>query len=1104
MRVAMALVAGLGCASATAGGAGRPEAPVGLRCEHLVSPLAVEASRPRLSWEVRDPRRGAIQSAYRILVASSPAALAVGRGDLWDSGKVSSRESLHIAYSGRPLTSFRQCWWKVRTWDGSGRPGPWSAPAYWRMGLLRQSDWRARWIEDPAPAPAARGAHNGFHSPLEARPDAEAWVMVDLGSSRQIDGVRLFPARPYDWREDVPGFLFPLRYRVEASAEVSFAEPVVVADRTMHDQPGPGTEPVTVRFAPVTARWVRLMVTHLRAREPEVHAFALAEMEVLGQGRNLSRGRPVQASGSIESGGWSIANLVNGNTASHPASGQNPLPAVMLRGEFQVPGRVVRATAYASALGLYELRLNGHRVGDHILAPEWTSYWQRVQYQAYDVTRLVRRGANAVGVWLADGWYAGRIGLSSIVPGGPLRGIYGRKPRAIVQVRVELADGRVLTVGSGRTWRSTTDGPIRAADILDGEEYDARRAAAGWDRPGYSARGWRPVALARVGAARLVAQPNEPIRVMRELPAVAVTEPRPGVFVFDLGQNMVGWARLRLRGVPGRAVTLVHAEMLNPDGSVYTANLRGAAQTNRYTPWGTGAEVYEPRFTYHGFRYVQVEGLAARPRRDDLVGRVFWSSSPEVGAFASSNALVNRLWRNIVWTQRANLMSTPTDCPQRDERLGWMGDIQVFGQTAMFHMDLAAFFTKWLRDVRDDQARDGRFPDFAPHPFGPDDRFSGAPAWADAGVLVPWDVWVNYADRRLIEEHLPAARRWVDFVASHNPDGLWRNRRGNDYSDWLNGDTIIEAGWPRTGGAVPPEVLATAFHARSADLVARMSVVVGRPRDAARYAALAQRVRAAFLRAYVDRDGRIQGDTQAGYALALAFDLLPARLEPAAFGHMLQALDRYGNRVSTGIQTTHRMMLELTRRGRTDLAHHLLLSRAFPSWLYSVDQGATTIWERWDGYVRGRGFQDPGMNSFNHWALGAVGEWMWRTMAGLSPDPAHPGWAAFVVQPRPGGGIGWVRARYRSPRGEISVAWRHGGGRFDLRVTVPANVSAVVWVPTSDPGAVTEGGAPAERVAGVRRAGREPGAVAYRVGGGTYRFDSPLDGLHGEQGRVQR
>jgi len=1101
----MALLTGLVCATAAAASEGsRPGPPGRLRCEYLVNPLAVDTLQPRLSWEVRDPRRGAIQSAYRILVSSSPSALAAGRGDVWDSGKVLSRQTLNVAYGGRPLRSGGRYWWKVRTWDAAGQPGPWSAAAFWGMGLLRSSDWRARWIEDPTPVAPARAAHNGFHSPLESRPEAPAWVAIDLGAPQRIDSVRLHPARPYDWREDTPGFLFPLRYRVEVAGDRSFGDAVVVADRAGSDQPNPGMEAVRIGFAPVMARWVRLTVTRLRAREPGVHAFALAEMEVLHGDRNLAQGCPVEASGSIQSGGWSMANLVDGDTTSHAASDQRPLPSVMLRGEFRLTGRVRRAMAYVSALGLYELRLNGRRVGENLLAPEWTNYRKRVQYQAYDVTSVVRQGVNALGLWLGDGWYAGRIGLSTMVPGGTVRGIYGRKPRGIVQIRLEFSDGRVADVGSDGSWRSTTEGPLRAADILDGEEYDARREQVGWDRPGFTARGWRPVAIVRDAAPKLVAQPNEPIRVVRELPSVAVTEPRPGVFVFDLGQNMVGWVRLRLRGVRGRPVTLVHAEMLNDDGTVYTANLRGAAQTDRYTPRSAGTEVYEPRFTYHGFRYVQVGGLAARPRSSDLVGRVFCSSAPEVGAFACSNGQVNRLWRNIVWTQRANLMSTPTDCPQRDERLGWMGDIQAFGQTAMFHMDLAAFFTKWLRDVRDDQARDGRFPDFAPQPFGPDGTFSGAPAWGDAGVLVPWDVWVNYGDRRLIEEHLPAARRWVDFVARNNPDGLWRTRRGADYNDWLNGDTLIQEGWPRTGGAVPPEVLATAFHARSAQSLARLYAAVGRRTDAARYEAWARQVRDAFVRAYVDAEGRILGDTQAGYALALAFDLLPERLQPAAFAHLLRALDRYGNRVSTGIQTTHRMMLELSRRGRSDVAYRLLLSRAFPSWLYSVDQGATTIWERWDGYVKGRGFQDPGMNSFNHWALGSVGEWMWRVMAGLSPDAAHPGWAAFLVRPHPGGGIGWVRARYRSPRGVISVAWRHAGSSFALDVAVPPNTSATVWVPTTDVDAVAEGSMAADRVAGVRRVQTTSGAVAYRVGAGVYRFRAPLDPSGGDQGRMER
>ena len=453
--------------------------------------------------------------------------------------------------------------------------------------------------------------------------------------------------------------------------------------------------------------------------------------------------------------------------------------------------------------------------------------------------------------------------------------------------------------------------------------------------------------------------------------------------------------------------------------------------------------------------------------------------------------MLNKLWQNILWTQRANLMSVPTDCPQRDERLGWMGDIQAFSQTAVFNMDMAGFFTKWTQDIRDAQADDGRYADFSPHPFGRNDRFTGVPAWGDAGAVVPWRCYLNYGDTRLLERHWESAQRWVEFIRRENPDLIWRKARHNDYNDWLNGDWIKQANWPAKGGAVPNEVLATAFFAHSTETVAKMAEALGRAEDAKRYSSLFSDIKAAFHRAFVQADGRIQGDTQAGYALALHFDLLPEELRPKAAAPLIEGVHRYQDHISTGIQTSHRLLLELTRGGANDLAWQLLTNRTFPSWGYMIENGATTIWERWDGYVKGRGFQDPGMNSFNHWALGSVGEWMIRHILGLNPDEQHPGWKQFIIRPRPGGGVTWAKGHYDSIRGRIACEWKLEGARFILKVTVPVNTTAVVGVPTRDATAVTEGGEPAGGAQRVKLLRREDNLAVFEVGSGTYQFAAP-------------
>jgi len=773
-------------------------------------------------------------------------------------------------------------------------------------------------------------------------------------------------------------------------------------------------------------------------------------------------------------------------------------PSTYLRKQFTLAAPVRWAVVYASALGLYELRINGQRVGDHILAPEWTDYDTKAQYQGYDVTALLREGENVIGAVLGPGWYAGQLGLGAAFLGIE-RGYYGRLLRFIAQLHIEGADGTTQVVSTDGSWRYTTDGPIRAADILAGEIYDARREMPGWDAPGFDDRRWQPVASS--GGPTLVAQPNEPIRITRTLTPIAVTEPRPGVFIFDLGQNMVGWARLKVRGQAGDDIRLRYGEALNPDGTLYRDNLRlpdpsdpqrGAQQEDHYICRGDGDETFEPHFTYHGFRYVEVSGLRYTPAASDLTGCVFHSSGADVGQFECSSPLLNKIMSAVQWTQRSNLHSVPTDCPQRDERLGWAGDIQVYSQTAMFNMDMAAFFTKWLRDVREAQADDGRFPDFAPHPFDPNARFSGNPGWGDAGVIIPWRMYLNYGDTRILEEMFEPACRYIDWSAANNPDLIWRNRSQLTplwYGDWLNADTFVDIpGLPRAGGEVPKEVYSTAFFAYSTQLVARMAEVLGRRPEARKYARLAEQIRAAFNREFVAADGRITGDTQAGYALALHFDLLPARLRPRAVRHMLAAMQPYGGGLSTGIQSTVRMMLELTRYGHTDIAYRLINRTEMPSWGYMIEHGATTIWERWDGWAEGRGFQNPGMNSFNHYAIGAVGEWMWRVIAGINPDESAPGYKHVRIRPIPGGGLTWARASYDSIRGRIAVAWSVDGQGVNVDVALPPGVTAAVEIPTSGEAVIEESGQPLERCEGVGRVARGDTSTVIEVESGEYKF----------------
>ena len=1068
--------------------------PINLRCEHLENPLGIDIRNPRLSWQLKalDPnQRGQKQLAYQILVASDPNKLHLNEGDLWDTGRKVSDQTLHVQYNGKVLPSKIRCFWKVRVWDENNRASSWSEPALWSMGLLDRQEWDAKWIGDPtvtvSPEAESRSAkilNYGYHCKPVTSAETEKWIVLDIGSEQLVEFIKLFPALTFDDSPKANSFYFPRRFKVEVSTRSDFKEARTVVDHTVEDISEPHAEAQQYKVGPIAARYLRLTVTGLRMTHQGYAIFALSEIEVWSGSKNLSKDAKVEVLDSDEGSGWSKDFLVDGNTKTvlPPTLMQ---AATYLRKPFEVAGEVKRATVYVKARGVYELRLNGKRVGDRLLSPEWTSYQHRIQYQTYDVTRELRAGKNTIGAILGAGWYSGRIGLV------PKRRVYGPFPQLLLRLEVELKDGKTQSFVSDESWQKAPVVPLLSSDILDGEIYDARKETGGWDAADSNITGWQTVeADSNLGKAKLVGQINEPIRVVSELAPVNLTEPKPGSYIFDLGQNMVGWCRIQLKGAAGENVRLRYAEMLNDDGTIYTANLRGAPATDHFVLRGSGEEVFEPHFTYHGFRYVEVTGLSYRPPLDAIRGRVFHSSAPDTGAFETSSPLVNQLMHNIVWTQRANLHSIPTDCPQRDERLGWMGDIQAFSQTAIFNMNMAAFFSKWLQDVRDDQLADGRFPDFAPNPFiamGQENMF-GAPAWADAGTIVPWRAYLNYADIRLLEQHFESSKRWADFVRSKNPGNLWENSRGGDYNDWLNADTLVLEGWPKKGGAIPKPVFATAFYAHSVDLVARMAATLGRVDEAKHYEQLFGQIKAAFNRAYVSPDGRIEGNTQAGYALALHFDLLPESLRAKATMNMVEGLKPYNGQLSTGIQSTHRLMLELTRNGLNEEAYRLLNLRSFPSWGFMIDNGATTIWERWDGYVKGRGFQDPGMNSFNHWAFGAVGEWLWRNIIGINPDESKPGYQHFIIRPRPGGGLIWAKGAYDSIRGLIVSDWKIDNHLFKLKVSIPVNTTATVYVPTSNEKSVKESGNPVHTAKGVTWLGREEGTAKYRVLSGSYEF----------------
>ena len=758
-------------------------------------------------------------------------------------------------------------------------------------------------------------------------------------------------------------------------------------------------------------------------------------------------------------------NLVmSGNTDSWFAYGAD---VPVLRTEFDVEKEVESARIYAAARGLYELQLNGEPVGDHELAPGWTDYNTRIQYQTYDVTDQIDDGDNAFGAEIADGWYAGRVAMFG-------DSIYGSDTSLIAQLRITYTDGSEQVVATDDSWR-TTNGPTTSADLLDGEAYDAGRAAelGAWSEPGYDDDEWSAVVERPSATSKLEPQTAPPVRVTEELDAKALPSPADGVHVYDLGQNMVGHARVTLTGEAGQTVRIRVAEVLNPDGSLYTANFRGAKATDYYTFATDDAETWEPKFTFHGFRYVEITGVDEAPSADAITGVVVGTDNTPTASLETSSALVNQLQSNIVWGQRGNFLSIPTDTPARDERMGWTGDINVFANTANYNMDSHLFLTKWLQDLRDTQNAEGSFPGVAPVIPGRFDGGYGRAGWADAGVHVPYSIWQAYGDTQVILDSYDSMKRYVDYLDG-SANGHIRDFGG--YNDWLNLDDDT-----------PATVIDTAFLAKGTREFAEMAEAVGRDDDAQLYLERYEAIKAAYGAAFVSADGTVRGDSQTAYILTITNDLIPAGLEDEVASQFVETLERRNNHLSTGFLGVDGLLPALTAIGRTDIAYKLLQNTDYPSWGYEIGKGATTIWERWNSIMPDGSFGPVEMNSFNHYAYGAVGEWMYGTMAGVSA--LEPGFHKVLIAPQAGAGIDSSDFSLDTPYGTVASSWKtSASGVMKLDVTVPANTTAEIRIPTSSRWAITEGGKPAASVPGIEFSSFADGVAVFTVGSGEYAF----------------
>src|SRR4030042_1441831 len=835
--------------------------------EHKKNPVGIDAQKPRLSWKLTGSGNNILQTAYSVRVAADQK-FSSGKM-IWQSGKINSDASVLQEYDGPALKSGQRYYWQVRVWDNRGKESKWSEAAYWEMGLLYPSDWKARWIE----------------------------------------------------------------------------------------------------------------------METDKNRYA---------------------------------------------------PSPHFRKEFLISKTVTKAVVYVTSHGLYELHLNGEKVGAQVLTPGWTSYGKRLQYQVYDVTGKLVKGSNAIGAVLGDGWYRGTLAW------GDNWAIYGKRLGLLMQMKITYSDGSEDLIITDETWKCNNDGAIRMNDLYNGETYDANKKLTGWNKPGYDEKNWDKVKIANY-TVPLVSAESVPVRKVEEIKPVRIFRTPGGSLVADMGQNMVCWIRIKVSGPQGSVVKIRHAEVLDKFGEFYTENLRSAKCELKYTLSGTGEEVYEPRFTFMGFRFIEVTGFPGNLTPDNITGIVVHSDMQPTGSYECSNTLLNQLQHNIIWVLKGNFVDVPTDCPQRDERLGWTGDAQAFSRTAAFNSDVAPFFTKWRKEVALDQKPGGEVPDVIPDVLNRQDAKTAQPSagWGDVAVIVPWTMYIVYGDKNLLETQYPSMKAWVEYIRKKAGDSyIWKG--GSKYGDWLFYHPPVN-NHSEPDGFTEHDFISTAFFAYSANLLAKTARELGKTDDEKIYNELFRKIKSVFINEYVTPAGRVGTNSQTSYVLALMFDLLPDDLRPGSAKFLVNDIKSRRNHLSTGFLGTPFLCHVLTQNGYADVAYDLLLQETYPSWLYPVRMGATTIWERWDGQKTDSTFQDAGMNSFNHYAYGAIGDWMYRVSAGI--DLLKPGYKEILIQPHPVKKLEFSKASLESPYGTIASGWERKDGKVYFTVKIPANTNAKIILP---------------------------------------------------------
>ncbi|MEO6961331.1 MAG: family 78 glycoside hydrolase catalytic domain [Puia sp.] len=777
-------------------------------------------------------------------------------------------------------------------------------------------------------------------------------------------------------------------------------------------------------------------------------------------------------SGLMDQSNWRAKWIAEAGTDT--LSGPSPL----FRREFNSSKKVLSATLFITCHGLYEAFINGKKAGDGLLTPGFTSYNKRLQYQAYDVSGLLRPGKNVIGAMLGSGWYRSPLAWAGH------KNIYGNSLALLAQLEIRYADGSTETVATDDQWK-TAYGAILSSEIYNGETYDDREVQTGWKVPGFNDLGWSSVRLKPYPFSNIIYTENELITKHEIFKPIKVFKTPAGDQVIDFGQNLVGWVQVTAHGKKGDEIRIYHAEVLDKAGNFYTANLRDAKQLDTYILNGEGEEHFEPHFTFQGFRYIKIEGYPGEIKPENFIATALYSNMPVTGTFTTSNALINQLQHNIQWGQKGNFLDVPTDCPQRDERLGWTGDAQAFSRTATFNMGVNEFFSKWLKDVSADQNPDGGVPFVVPNVLGPGDASSAG--WADVATIIPWNMYLAYADTSILKQQYASMKGWVNYMRNHSEHNLWDT--GFGFGDWLSYQSPTDNS---RSANTDKHLIAQCFYAHSTQLLINTANLLGFRDDAAFYSELLEKIKRAFLDEYVTYGARMISNTQTAYVLALQFDMLPESLRRPAVDRLVENIKSYDDHLTTGFLGTPYLCGVLTRFGHADVAYRLLLQETYPSWLYPVKMGATTIWERWDGEKPDSTFEDPGMNSFNHYAYGAIGDFMYRDVAGLDTDPAFPGYKKIRIMPHPGGNLSFVQADLKTYYGLVSSHWKMNGSQFQLDVQIPPNTSASIYLPTTDASSVMENGKPTTGMQEVSLKENEGRYQQVERGSGKYQFTCNL------------